>query len=39
MKKFLSDSEEQEHQLLNAMYALLWCNVLIGGLWLLGIVP
>ena len=39
MKKFLPDSKEQEHQLLNAIYALLCCNVFIGIMWLLGIAP
>lgn len=39
MKKFLTDPAEQEHQLLNAVYALLCCNVFIGIMWLLGIVP
>ena len=39
MKKFLTDPEEQEYQLLNFIYALVCCNVFIGGLWMLGIAP
>ncbi len=39
MKKFLSTPEGLEFSLLNFIYALVWCNLFIGALWVFGITP
>ncbi len=36
---FIRDPKEREHQLINFIFALIMCNVFIGGLYLAGIAP
>lgn len=39
ISRFIRDPNEREHQLVNFIFALLMCNVFIGGLYLMGIAP